>query len=233
MAAPFVSGLAGLMRSASPSLTNSQIKQAILNKVDVLPGLQKKVLTGGRINAYGAVSTVVNNQVPSVSLSGAPDNGHGPLLVSFTANAQDSDGYIVSYRWDFEADGVYDTTTTSNVINHTYDGPGVYTIKVMVKDNNGAAPVSTATITVLPPNNPPVIGLLTASVESGYAPLYVEFSASGYDNDGSVVKYEWDVDGDGIYDINGDKVSYTYTNAGIYNVYTSGEYKWGFGNRRR
>lgn len=91
---------------------------------------------------------------------------------------------------------------------------------VMVKDNNGAAPVSTATITVLPPNNPPVIGLLTASVESGYAPLYVEFSASGYDNDGSVVKYEWDVDGDGIYDINGDKVSYTYTNVGIYNVYT-------------
>lgn len=163
---------------------------------------------------------VVNNQVPSVSLSGAPDNGHGPLLVNFTANAQDNDGYIVNYKWDFEADGVYDTTTASNIISHTYNGPGVYTITVMVKDNNGAAPVSTITVTVLPPNNPPVVGLLTASVESGYVPLYVEFSASGYDNDGNIVKYEWDVDGDGIYDLSGSKANYTYTNAGMYNVCT-------------
>lgn len=88
MAAPFVSGLAGLIRSASPFLTNSQIKQAILNKVDVLPGLQKKVLTGGRINAHGAVSTsVVPKRLLSMTVAQADTTdvffgtSNNPILV--------------------------------------------------------------------------------------------------------------------------------------------------------
>ena len=54
MAAPHVSGLAALIASANPGYTAMQTKNLILNTVDELSALQGKILTEGRINAYGA-----------------------------------------------------------------------------------------------------------------------------------------------------------------------------------
>lgn len=49
-------------------------------------------------------------------------------------------------------------------------------------------------------NIPPVADL-TADVTEGYAPLTVNFDASGsYDTDGSIVDYQWDWTSDGTYD---------------------------------
>jgi len=55
MAAPHVSGVAGLIKALKPQLTNLQIKAAMLNSVDVLPALSGKVSTGGRLNANQAL----------------------------------------------------------------------------------------------------------------------------------------------------------------------------------
>jgi subtilisin family serine protease len=55
MAAPHVSGLAGLILARYPTITLQKLKERILNTVDYLPSLQGKVLTGGRINAYKAL----------------------------------------------------------------------------------------------------------------------------------------------------------------------------------
>jgi PKD domain len=49
--------------------------------------------------------------------------------------------------------------------------------------------------------NPPQ-AQLSVSPSSGLAPLLVDFDASASgDSDGTVVKYEWDFDGDGVYDL--------------------------------
>ncbi len=56
MAAPHVSGLAGLIKAFNPALTNLEIKNIILNNVDLKSSLTGKVLTGGRINAFKALS---------------------------------------------------------------------------------------------------------------------------------------------------------------------------------
>ncbi|RJQ43721.1 MAG: hypothetical protein C4538_11605 [Nitrospiraceae bacterium] len=56
MAAPYVSGVAGLVKALKPELTNIQIKAAILNSVAALPSLAGKVSTGGRLNAYKALT---------------------------------------------------------------------------------------------------------------------------------------------------------------------------------
>ncbi len=56
MATPHVSGLAGLIKAFNPALTNLEIKNAILNNVDTKSSLTGKVLTGGRINAFKALS---------------------------------------------------------------------------------------------------------------------------------------------------------------------------------
>ncbi len=55
MATPHVTGVAGLVASHDPLLTNAQIKTAILNSVDQKSAFSGKVLTGGRLNAFGAV----------------------------------------------------------------------------------------------------------------------------------------------------------------------------------
>ncbi len=47
----------------------------------------------------------------------------------------------------------------------------------------------------------PPVAELSANLMSGVAPLVVNFNAAGsYDPDGKIVKYEWDWEGDGIYD---------------------------------
>ena len=56
MASPHVAGVAGLVLSANPSLTYSQLRDIILNNVDSKASLSGQVATGGRLNAFKAVS---------------------------------------------------------------------------------------------------------------------------------------------------------------------------------
>ncbi len=56
MASPFVAGLAGLLRSANPSMTPVQMKNAILNGID--KGLKAgRSITNGRVNALDTISS--------------------------------------------------------------------------------------------------------------------------------------------------------------------------------
>jgi len=59
-------------------------------------------------------------------------------------------------------------------------------------------------------NQPPEVEL-RANPSQGSIPLTVQFKAVARDPDGKVVRYEWDFDGDGTYDLSGDKDSATYT----------------------
>jgi hypothetical protein len=58
MAAPFVSGLAALILAKNPTMSVVQLKERILRTVDVIPALQGNTVTGGRINAYRALTEV-------------------------------------------------------------------------------------------------------------------------------------------------------------------------------
>ncbi|MDY6911374.1 MAG: S8 family serine peptidase, partial [Chloroflexota bacterium] len=55
MAAPHVSGVAALIWSTIPANKYDQVKAAILDSVDLVPGLAGVVLTGGRLNACEAL----------------------------------------------------------------------------------------------------------------------------------------------------------------------------------
>ena len=54
MAAPMTSGAAALIWSALPKATASQVKQALIKSVDIVPGRQIEVLSRGRINVSKA-----------------------------------------------------------------------------------------------------------------------------------------------------------------------------------
>ncbi len=64
MAAPHVAGVAALVWSQHPTFTHSQVKQSILDYVNVKPSLTNKVVTDGRLNADGAVRQVITHNTP-------------------------------------------------------------------------------------------------------------------------------------------------------------------------
>ena len=83
MATPYVAGVAGLLLSMDPSLTNHQVVDRILATTDPLPSMQDITVTGGTLNAaksmfYGVSPTVtgispstgVNNHTLELTLSG-------------------------------------------------------------------------------------------------------------------------------------------------------------------
>lgn len=58
MAAPYVAGIAGLVLAQCPTLRYGDIKSAILNTVDIIPAVAGKMVTGGRANAFAALTSL-------------------------------------------------------------------------------------------------------------------------------------------------------------------------------
>jgi thermitase len=58
MAAPFVSGVAGLALSKNPNLTTAQIKAYIRLNVDTVSSLNNLCVTNGRLNAYKVLNAI-------------------------------------------------------------------------------------------------------------------------------------------------------------------------------
>lgn len=70
---PYTAGVVAMIASVNRFLTKEQIKTIVLNSVDVVPGLQGLVLTGGRVNLYKAL---LNAQFP------------GPQVTAITPGTQ-------------------------------------------------------------------------------------------------------------------------------------------------
>ncbi|MDB6025489.1 MAG: hypothetical protein JWM68_1712 [Verrucomicrobiales bacterium] len=71
-ATPQVAGVAGLLKAQHPTWTVEQIKNAILNSVDLKPNLIGKCVSGGRLNAFRAVAGIYHNGPGSIDLAFNP-----------------------------------------------------------------------------------------------------------------------------------------------------------------
>ena len=148
--------------------------------------------------------------------------GDYPLTVILCAtNSYDSDGTIVDYAWDFNGDGSVDLHGKDAVIvTNEYNMPGRYSVMLKVTDNDGLQDYdSDLTIGVGPLTVYP-----KASVTSGTARLTVDFSADVVDGlgNGNMENYQWDFDGDGVFDyvsLTTPNTSYIYTKPGDYNAH--------------
>jgi PKD repeat protein len=127
-----------------------------------------------------------NNRPPVVSVNPSATSVQEGGSVTFNTTASDPDGTVVSYSWDF-GDGA-----TANVASpsHTYARAGVYTARVIVRDNGGATTGTQVTITV------------TASDEYS-EPIVDVISPDGGEviNGGSKVTIQWTARGTGLWRI--------------------------------
>jgi len=151
---------------------------------------------------------------PTASASADAYTGTTPLQVNFSGTATD-DGSIVLYEWDFEGDGVFDyQSSTSENVTHTYSREGYYKPILRVTDNDGMVDYV---------HLPAVrVGSLWTEISAnkyeGVAPLKVDFTATGFDPNGTITEYAWDFDGEGTYDATGSSVSHTFQTQGLYPV---------------
>lgn len=74
MATPHVAGAAGLIASAYPSISNAELRQALLEGADKIPSLDGKVATDGRLNVHNSLliaDKLVNGENVSPGNQGA------------------------------------------------------------------------------------------------------------------------------------------------------------------
>ena len=146
MATPHTAGVAALVKSRNPSLTNLQVKQFIMNNVDPLPAFSGITVTGGKINAYKAVNAVI----PPVDakFTCVPGTGVKPLTVQFNDL---STGNPTSWQWNF---GEGANSTDKNP-THVYANAGTYTVTLTATNGYGSSTKQkVGYITVTPPPTP-------------------------------------------------------------------------------
>ena len=158
------------------------------------------------------------NSPPTAVIASSATVGSAPLQVQFDgSSSSDSDGSIVSYRWDL-GDG---STATGAQVAHTYGTAGTFTARLTVTDNGGLSASASTPVLVTQPstgdtNIPPVAAISSAS-NRGLAPFTILLDAKGStDPDGKITKYSWNF-GDGSTGT-GLAVKHTYPVPGDYVV---------------
>lgn len=142
-----------------------------------------------------------SNAAPSAALQSDVSSGTAPLSVSFDASASsDPDNNISRYLWDFDGDGVFDGSSTVPQVSHVYSAGGSFNASVTAEDTDGEQDASAAlSISV---NSPPTAVLELPAAEVQQNETISLQGGNSFDSDGSIVKYEWDSDGNGSFETN-------------------------------
>jgi len=160
------------------------------------------------------------NEPPVAELTADPLLGDIPMTVTLDAStSHDPDGEIVKFEWDWDGTDNgwewYDSGTESIQL-HEYTEIATYTPTVRVTDSNGETRTASIQVWATLPGNDPPVAVLTADPELGDPPLEVSFSAAdSFDIDGSIVDYQWDLDGDGTYSEDGDETAFRLSETAV------------------
>ncbi len=102
---------------------------------------------GGTGTATLAVTVQANRNPFIFGGTAAPAAGFAPLVVAFTGNAFDFDGHELSYSWDLDGDGTFETPGQDATA--TYTTPGSHDAVLRVTDPFGGVATRTVSVTVL------------------------------------------------------------------------------------
>ncbi|MDO8602367.1 MAG: CFI-box-CTERM domain-containing protein [Candidatus Omnitrophota bacterium] len=162
------------------------------------------IVSDGKAKASERVRIAVSSPIaviPEAKALAEPARGMAPLEVYFSSEPVNKYGTIVKYEWDFDGKGVYDfSSPESGEVVFTYTGEGSFPASLRVTDKKGITSAYTVIINV--DKNPDAPGVyLNAFPLRGSAPCKVFFEGDAYCPQG-VSKYEWDFNGDGVFDAN-------------------------------
>jgi len=127
------------------------------------------------------------------------------------SSSYDTDGTIASYQWTFDGG----TTDTGSAVYRQFTTAGPHTVTLTVTDNRGVTNSVSQQIQVGSSQQSPV-AMFTYTPSAPGVGTTVSFNAtSSYDRDGSIVSYQWDLNGDGVNDSSGAIGRVRYLNPGL------------------
>lgn len=133
----------------------------------------------------------------------ATPNPAAPLQ-TITFDASGSTGDIISWQWDFESDGNYDSSGVQ--VTYAFNAFGTFATSLRIVDNFGYTDLTAMDVTINQGNRPPVADPGGPYMIEIGQDLVLDGSGS-YDPDASfgddIVMYQWDLNGDGSTDLMG------------------------------
>ena len=173
------------------------------------------VVDGDRSLATATVDVAVENEAPLAAITG-PDPGSMILKdreVAFSGRGRDTatDGPTLQYSWDF-GDGNLTEWSFSSESSHTYTRSGNVSVRLRVRDGEGAVGESSLAVTI--GNQPPRVRLLAPTIYEVDEDRPVRFQAAGEDteSDQPLLNYTWVIGNETYY---GDTVQVAFTTAGV------------------
>lgn len=191
--------------------------------------------TGGLTNAFSrqiVVAAAGGGDAPVADFTFSPDSGDTNTLFTFDASNSFDDrdgtgfGSLLQAKWDFDGDGIYDTTySLTKIVTYEFSVPYNYNVVLMVKDTDGNTDTIVKQLAVAPSvlgergtsrsikrliyykNNPPrpdfSISSKNGDGENALIDEEIKFDASLTEDDKDPIgrmMYRWDFDGDGEFD---------------------------------
>lgn len=157
--------------------------------------------------AIGAAGTAAANQPPSAGIDYTPSDPSAGDTVTFEASASDTDGEIESFGWTVDGERV----SSAMAFTRTFDNGGDYTVRLTVRDDDGATTQAQQTVAVAGGG-----GNLSVSIDHSRTPRVGEPVTLRADADPSAESYIWQF-GDGTTG-SGEQASHIYGSGGSYEV---------------
>jgi hypothetical protein len=156
-----------------------------------------------------------------------PYEGAKGVSYSFKTKTSEPENDRVKFGWDWDGDGVVEDgdwtrefilPNTFKSMDHTFNEPGSYTIKVVAEDEYGAQSDFSSGLTINirdndPPNKPEITG-----DSSGRPKVTYSFTASTTDPDGDSVVYLFDFGDGSDSDWGGSTVEHQWDSPGSYEI---------------
>lgn len=135
------------------NLTNEDIEDADTESPSFTPDVigtfvLELTVRDGEDSAFDNVAVTV--KAAPLAEAGGPYYGTTGAVIAFDASAShDSDGTIALYEWDWDADGTYDSSTSSPSISHAWSSPYSGTVVLRITDNDGLSATDDASVEVV------------------------------------------------------------------------------------
>lgn len=192
MSAPHVSGVAALVWGAFPGLSHHQVRGRIMNGVDRLAGLKASTITGGRLNAFGALTAADIPAIFSV-VPGTPARGEEITISG--VNFGNTAGNLKIGGAELQVTSWSDTVVTAIVPAAAIGGT------LFVNDQGSGFPLDVAI--------KPISIDLSAAPAEGPVPLAVSFIVAASSPDAEIVRMEWDFGNGSFAELSGTPVAFT------------------------
>ena len=154
------------------------------------------------ILAFVSCQKEEENSIPTPALIVDPPEGAVSTTFTFDATQSTDEqdpSYMLEVRWDWDADGRWDTEwTTEKVAEFSFGSCSEHPVKLEIRDTEGWSNIAKAVVKVHPDSIPPTAQFIVRD-PSGQVGNQKQFDASPTVNASPYstgLRYRWDFDGD-------------------------------------